>query len=415
MVEHDYSKLISEAGEIYESHRKKSADSGSNFNVFDTIGITRDENRFSSFIAELLNPRGSHDREHKFLRVFLEMMYDRKPYILGSEFQVDDIIKNIQVETEQFHIVENQAGRIDIIVENSDYAIVIENKIDAGDRDYQLWRYWQSKKNKKGIMLVYLTLDGRLPESKSLTLKSMNGEEGLDDTQIVCMSYQEHILKWLEACNDDSPEKIAVVINHFIQNIKNITNQEGNTEMKQELANMLLNGNNLKYADEIAKAASLVRAQLEYSFFKKIKERLDIQAKEFGFTHCLRVIEIDKIEWNWDSDKATMIELIRNQNYRKGAVRLFYKNSENEVFFIADGLGQKDGFWYGLISTRKIPENIEQILKKREGSTIKWGYYHDKLPLWEDGIYHIMSDEGFNQHVDYAVNDILMIMEQISK
>lgn len=404
----DYSRLIDEAGEIYESHRKKSADLGSNFNVFDTIGITRDENRFSSFIAELLNPKGSHEQGEKYLRIFLEILYENKPYYHRSEFQANDIIKNIRVETEQFHIVEYKAGRIDIILENSDYAIVIENKIDTGDQDYQLWRYWKSKKNKKGIMLVYLTLDGRLPELKSLTLKSMNGEECLENTHVVCVSYQEHILKWLEVCICSSPENIAVVIKHFAQNIKKITNQAEDTEMNQELVKMLLNSNNLKYADELAKAACLARAEIEYSFFMKVKEKLDIKAKQYGFEHCARSYADEKTIWDWTDEKTKILKQIMNQNSQKtGVVRLFYKNSKDEVFFIADGLNQKNGFWYGFISTQKIPDNIEQFLKRKEGSTLRWDYYgHEKLPLWGEGIYDLDTSK-MEEVVENAVRDIV--------
>lgn len=410
----DYSRLIDEAGEIYESHRKKSTDLGSNFNVFDTIGITRDENRFSSFIAELLNPKGSHEQGEKYLRIFLEILYENKPYYHRSEFQANDIIKNIRVETEQFHIVEYKAGRIDIILENSDYAIVIENKIDAGDQDYQLWRYWKSKKNKKGIMLVYLTLDGRLPETKSLTLRSMNTEECLGNNHVVCVSYQEHILKWLEVCICSSPENIAVVIKHFVQNIKKITNQAEDIEMKQALADLLFDSEKLEYAYELAEAASLARAQKEYSFFMKIKEKLDIEAKKYGFEHCARSYADEKTTWDWTDNKRKIVEQIMNQNSQKtGAVRLFYKNNKNDLLSISDGYEEKS-FWYGFISTQKIPDNIEQFLRRKEGLTIRWDHYkHSETPLWGDGIYHIMSDEGFNKHVDYAVNDILMIMEQL--
>jgi len=415
MVEHnDYLKLINEAGKIYELYRKENACLGNNFNIFDTIGITRDENRFSSFIAELLNPNGSHEQGNKYILKFLEVLYENKLSFLGCEFQVSDIIKNTKVETEQFHIVENQAGRIDIIVENSDYAIVIENKIDAGDQDYQLWRYWQSKKNKKGIILIYLTLDGRLPESKSLTLKSMNGEKDLDNTQIVCMSYQEHILKWLEICINNSPEKIAVVIEHFIQNITNITNQAGDTEMKEELANILLNGNNLKYADEIAKAASLARAQKEYQFFNTIKTILQSNASKFGFEHTALKFNGESTIWDWDKNESEIIQKIMVQNNQKtGAVRLFYKNATGDVVFVADGENEKS-FWYGFYSSPKRLDIIKDLLSKKDGST-RWDHYkHSKIPLWGDGIYHIMSDVGFNQHIDYAVNDILMIMEQLT-
>ena len=57
---------------------------------------------------------------------------------------------------------ETTGGRIDIILEDGEHAIIIENKIYATDQHHQLLRYNNYGKQRfpKGFKLIYLTLDG---------------------------------------------------------------------------------------------------------------------------------------------------------------------------------------------------------------------------------------------------------------
>ncbi len=62
--------------ELYEKDKldeQRKRDNGDFFNVFNTIGLWSEEVRLhSSFIAELLNPKGSHGLTHRFLQAFIE-------------------------------------------------------------------------------------------------------------------------------------------------------------------------------------------------------------------------------------------------------------------------------------------------------------------------------------------------------
>ena len=72
-------------------------------------------------------------------------------------------------------------------------AIAIENKINAKDRDKQLWRYYNTLKEQnylhRNIHLIYLTLDGRDPSPYSI------GD--LDPEKITTASYKQ-LIPWLE-------------------------------------------------------------------------------------------------------------------------------------------------------------------------------------------------------------------------
>ena len=60
---------------IVACHEQAARRQGLKFNVFDILDRTRDEVKgHSAFLAELLNPRGSHGQGGQFLRLFIEQL-----------------------------------------------------------------------------------------------------------------------------------------------------------------------------------------------------------------------------------------------------------------------------------------------------------------------------------------------------
>ena len=62
-------------------------------------------------------------------------------------------------------------GRIDILIQSTNFEIIIENKIGADDGDGQLKLYYDNRKtqiDENKIFIVYLTPDGRIPSNKSI-------------------------------------------------------------------------------------------------------------------------------------------------------------------------------------------------------------------------------------------------------
>ena len=70
--------LLSEITKFYklaEKDKQERIKQGEFFNVFNTIGLRTEEVRLhSAFIAELLNPQGSHGLSNLFLQSFLKQM-----------------------------------------------------------------------------------------------------------------------------------------------------------------------------------------------------------------------------------------------------------------------------------------------------------------------------------------------------
>ncbi len=173
---------------LKDKHEKLAEITGESFNVFSVLGVeTKEVKTHSSILAELLNPKGSHRQGTVFLKHFLNLM--------SSDLSNHGNLEDFWVGAEVF----SKYGKIDILLEKKDDAcIIIENKINAGDQDSQLNRYYMYAKERftdERIKLIYLTLDGREPSEKSLA-----GQGTLDKSRVICMSYHSDIVAWLEDC-----------------------------------------------------------------------------------------------------------------------------------------------------------------------------------------------------------------------
>jgi len=136
------------------------------------------------FLAELLNPRGTHGQKGLFLRCFLRKILNYSPaeasdpnwYVIKEYEYVDLRIFNYSIRK----------------------AIFIENKIYTDAHSGQLSRYFSLWKNHyfENGAFIYLTPDGKAPN-----------EAGFDDLVwkkdeimkvLLCLSYKEDICNWLE-------------------------------------------------------------------------------------------------------------------------------------------------------------------------------------------------------------------------
>ena len=137
---------------------------GENFNVFSVLGLGSAENSHSLFIAELLNPQGSHGQQDLYLNLFF------KPLVEYFNLINDHHINTTAKITTEKYIGEinkdyDQGGRIDILIEYPNHPeknIIIENKIYAGDQHQQLYRYANAPEY-KDARIIYLTLGGTKP------------------------------------------------------------------------------------------------------------------------------------------------------------------------------------------------------------------------------------------------------------
>ena len=94
-----------------------------------------------------------------FLCQFLQLdqIKEQSDYIQSDKVNQKDI-----VERHIGQATENEGGRLDIIIEDGNHAVIIENKIYAADQKHQLLRYDNYGKThfpiSGGYRLIYLTL-----------------------------------------------------------------------------------------------------------------------------------------------------------------------------------------------------------------------------------------------------------------
>lgn len=133
----------------------------SEFNLFEAMGMVRQEIRHSHFLGTLFNPREPHGLGSRFFESLLSRLLYDLPDRRSGEVSLLDIdlcdYDDLQVFREQ--------DRIDLLLvsEQNRQIFVIENKIDAGEHGNQLERYEQAVQRRypeHRKVFVFLTLDG---------------------------------------------------------------------------------------------------------------------------------------------------------------------------------------------------------------------------------------------------------------
>lgn len=229
-------KHLSNINRAYEIVKKSTNE---DFNIFSILRMETDEvNTHSRFIAELLNPKGSHFQEEKFLELFIKYFnYLKKTEdnsnFLGTPIELNPRKSIIEVEKYIAPKTEKEGGRLDIAIsEGRENFICIENKIYAGEQENQMERYYNyAKKAAKQHHIFFLTLFGDKPSSVYS-----------EDCIIYNISYKKHIVEWLELCKKEVADNAIIreTINQYINLIKKLTYQTINKEMEKDIQDLIL-------------------------------------------------------------------------------------------------------------------------------------------------------------------------------
>lgn len=291
--------IYAKAKQADEEKRKR----GEYSNVFNTLGLWSEEVRLhSSFLAELLNPNGNHGMGNAFLCQFLQLIKEQPDYIQSDKVNQEIVERYIGQKTD------NEGGRLDIIIEDGNHAVIIENKIYAPDQKHQLFRYDNYGKThfptSGGYRLIYLTLDGHEASDVS------TGNQPLD---YICLSYSRHILAWLYKCVQLAYDKPLVreTIKQYIHLIKQLTNQDMETEDKKAIAELAVNNLEATAAlmESCAEISTLLREQY---IIRPLREFAEENNYNFDTEHdgCVRFkpsswkrhrISVTSDKTNWQS------------------------------------------------------------------------------------------------------------------
>jgi hypothetical protein len=233
----NFLKQLSEIENKYREEQKN-ADT---FNIFTALHKSRDEVRLHSrFISYLLSD-SKHGMKDTFLQLFVREILEIEDFELSN----CEVIPN---ELRKF-----EKDEIDILIINRKQAIIIENKIDAGDSNLpgknpgyvgQLERYYNVIKEKlnienddigkKNIKIFYLTLDRHAPSKVSIgMLKDLGNWYPID--------YGNEITRWLKLCQEklEDTSILKEIIEHYIKLINKMTGNQLNIPDRKKLQKLI--------------------------------------------------------------------------------------------------------------------------------------------------------------------------------
>jgi len=359
----EISKIVLKDKIQKEEKRKR----GEYFNIFSVIGVQRKEVRLhSAFIAELLNPQGSHGLGDRFLVAFLENTLGKKNYSIETK------TANVVVEYVIGPISKDgkKGGRIDILLtDKKNNAIIIENKIDASDQENQLLRYYNYAKDKKlSYDLIYLTKEGNKASDYST-----NGE----NVDYRCLSYRDNIITWLEYCKQiaDKFPLIRETIHQYIINLKEILNIMDNKNEEALLEIMLEKENACVISDILNRQYKWQEKLFDKYIWSPLKAFLQEKGNEFELDIC-------------DEGRCIKNELWKNYSIVIGTDK---KYSWNEMYI-------------GIKSEKEAKLHFEKFMCFNEEPASWWPYGWSYLPSnlgnWTDV-------ESRNNIIDGKVLDFL--------
>ena len=137
------------------------------FNLFEALGVVRQELRHSDFLGFLLDPRQNHGLADSFLTLFLRKAIQAAD-LGGLPFTALDVTLWDLADTE----VRREWRNIDILILNRSLklAIVVENKVGSPEHSGQLLRYLDIVRQEFAgwqIAGIYLTPEGDLPSEET--------------------------------------------------------------------------------------------------------------------------------------------------------------------------------------------------------------------------------------------------------
>ncbi|QTE36817.1 PD-(D/E)XK nuclease family protein [Mucilaginibacter gossypii] len=321
-----YKNLLNQVEAIATRYKKIDELTGESFNVFRILKLESSEVRMhSAFIAELLNPKGSHGQKDTFLKLFINLFCFKGNLLdsMSCKVKVEDNIGKISDDG-------TEGGRIDIsITDKYNHQIIIENKIYASDQKFQLTRYFNYSIDAD---IVYLTLDGKLPSESS----KGQLEEGI---HYKSYSYKQDVIIWLEQCRKEVSVYPIVreAITHYINLIRHLTEQTQNQNMQEELSDLLKLHIETSWA--ISKNLDKACQKVSEDFGKKVESELHKLGVESHYD-----INFEKRNsgiWIWKPDWEYLNIGFQFQYYDKDMIYGLFAKQDPIKFPIHDALRSK--------------------------------------------------------------------------
>ncbi|MDF7810916.1 PD-(D/E)XK nuclease family protein [Hymenobacter sp. YC55] len=194
-----YTRLLSGWQMLQHLAAKHQRTQAPDYNIFWLLkNLYRDETRLHSpFLADLLNPNGTHQQGILFYEALLELLRGRSLPV--EQYQVrDPYFVQVATEVATGNLTGDGDGYIDILLTyqapERSFAIAIENKIYAGDQHKQLERYqaYLQLHFTNQHLLLYLTPQPDCVPAEH-SIKAVRRAELEAVGQLGCISYKNEI------------------------------------------------------------------------------------------------------------------------------------------------------------------------------------------------------------------------------
>jgi hypothetical protein len=371
---------------------------GDKFNIFSILKMERLEVKTHSvFLYELINPKGTHYQDDKYLRVLVDE-------VLGIK---DFNFVNVKVGRET---IIDANRRIDFTIENDDYYVAIEMKIDATDQDKQLSDYFEyAKKQKKLSKIYYLTLDGRDADEKSA--KEVEYER---------ISFQSNILNFIEKSIEKSAN-LPIIRESLIQYknlILNITNQT-TQELQMESIEIIKNPEMAKAATIMSKNLAYAWAERELLFWDKLEEKVFTYIKDKEWEFTISDIFFNEYDENRKESQKDIINEIINIRNTKSKYIEFELKKDDFTFRIYSYSTCNFSYLIYYEDDKDISSISKKINFESKEGKIRYSRSNVKLNFCKDyeeePTYDIFDDKKLDEIVENIFNEIKTYMDIIVK
>ena len=417
-------QLLSEAKKYLNEEYAPKIRKGEKFNLFKTINVTTDEVRLHSrFLAELLNPAGTHGQESFFLNKFknhIQPVLEKGKktntshenlVASGSIFSEKSIVKIEYTPSEKLESETN--SRLDILIESSDRkkAIIIENKIYADEQPTQLKRYKQFGETKYGsgnFILFYLTLDGEISQHESI-------DNLASGTDYYCLSYKQEIITFLNSCLSELSDAthLRVIIEHYIDLIKDLTMKE---DVHEKIIDLIIDSKeNYQSAQLISSQLKLAQNKIQKDFWIKLYKKIQVE------------FDTEKSELANDAyaDESNLFEVVESYPtlFVKKEVEL---NSQKRYLSIAIQLGKRS-IYFGFPDTianpkygnsdAKFQEDVKTHLAGQSMKSDKWwlGWKYFNCHQIDFSSHENISNEIIHDIVNELKSSLYQLEEYFAK
>lgn len=311
------------------------------FNLFTVLRSRTDEvHLHSRFLHALLDQRT--DGRRRNVAAFLELLKQEYP-------EIGDVA-NLDVEVAEFH---REKKDIDLLIKDSKRALVIENKIYAGDQESQLHRYYFAPELESlRRHVIYLTLGGHEPSDQS------RGE--VPEKHVSCVSYLD-LLPWLATCHDQAQHPaLRSSIAQYRQLVLELTGGGLGAKQMDEMKKIIRESGSLTLARDLGKAADELFVDIVHELWKKIDAAV---VREFEDEHLSRgipsAIECERIRQTFGlSDRR------RNVTHEHGLYYPLQQQKNRHGLGPAPALGieiDSESFFFGIRCLREDNEESTAV------------------------------------------------------